>query len=56
MNIKVAVNIWLKVINMEWGNFRSSHLPLTDYDHALDAESLNPGEQVSAQFCAVWVL
>ncbi|KAJ8755812.1 hypothetical protein K2173_024357 [Erythroxylum novogranatense] len=34
------------VINMEWGNFRSSHLPLTDYDNSLDAESLNPGEQV----------
>ncbi|XLT71594.1 hypothetical protein HN873_028020 [Arachis hypogaea] len=34
------------VINMEWGNFRSSHLPLTEFDHALDMESLNPGEQV----------
>ncbi|KAI4377082.1 hypothetical protein MLD38_014768 [Melastoma candidum] len=34
------------VINMEWGNFRSSHIPLTEYDHALDAESLNPGEQI----------
>ncbi|GFP83885.1 hexokinase-1 [Phtheirospermum japonicum] len=34
------------VINMEWGNFRSSHLPLTEYDHRLDAESLNPGEQI----------
>ncbi|KAJ7951702.1 Phosphotransferase [Quillaja saponaria] len=34
------------VINMEWGNFRSSHLPLTEYDLALDAESLNPGEQI----------
>ncbi|KAA8540347.1 hypothetical protein F0562_024734 [Nyssa sinensis] len=34
------------VINMEWGNFRSSHLPLTEYDHALDAESLNIGEQI----------
>ncbi|KAG0480630.1 hypothetical protein HPP92_011220 [Vanilla planifolia] len=34
------------VINMEWGNFRSSHLPLTDYDDSLDAESLNPGEQI----------
>ncbi|XP_010267128.1 PREDICTED: hexokinase-1-like [Nelumbo nucifera] len=34
------------VINMEWGNFRSSHLPLTEYDHALDSESLNPGEQI----------
>lgn len=31
---------------MEWGNFRSSHLPLTEYDHALDSESLNPSEQV----------
>ncbi|XP_057417478.1 hexokinase-1-like [Lotus japonicus] len=34
------------VINMEWGNFRSSYLPLTEYDHALDVESLNPGEQI----------
>ncbi|KAI3525012.1 hypothetical protein L1887_03683 [Cichorium endivia] len=34
------------VINMEWGNFRSSLLPLTEYDHALDVESLNPGEQI----------
>ncbi|KAJ4836461.1 hexokinase A [Turnera subulata] len=34
------------VINMEWGNFRSSHLPLTEFDQDLDAESLNPGEQI----------
>ncbi|XP_042464430.1 hexokinase-2-like [Zingiber officinale] len=34
------------VINMEWGNFRSSHLPITEYDQALDDESLNPGEQI----------
>ncbi|KAF9672039.1 hypothetical protein SADUNF_Sadunf12G0112900 [Salix dunnii] len=34
------------VINMEWGNFRSSHLPLIEYDHAMDTESLNPDEQV----------
>ncbi|KAJ0254186.1 Hexokinase-1 [Hirschfeldia incana] len=34
------------VINMEWGNFRSSHLPLTEYDHSLDSDSLNPGEQI----------
>ncbi|KAD6795142.1 hypothetical protein E3N88_06038 [Mikania micrantha] len=33
------------VINMEWGNFRSSHLPLTDYDEILDSETLNAGEQ-----------
>ncbi|KAL9324720.1 hypothetical protein ACSQ67_009577 [Phaseolus vulgaris] len=34
------------VINMEWGNFHSSHLPLTQYDKDLDSESLNPGEQI----------
>eukprot|EP01018_Ginkgo_biloba_P016635 Gb_04841 [translate_table: standard] len=33
------------IINMEWGNFWSSHVPMTEYDKALDAESLNPGEQ-----------
>jgi len=31
---------------MEWGSFGSSHLPITEYDQDLDAESLNPGEQV----------
>nr|CAB3471904.1 unnamed protein product [Digitaria exilis] len=35
------------VINMEWGNFYSSHLPITEYDQELDNESLNPGEQAS---------
>ncbi|WOK91447.1 hexokinase-2 [Canna indica] len=34
------------VINMEWGNFNSSNLPMTCYDQALDVESLNPGEQI----------
>ncbi|XP_058722352.1 hexokinase-1-like [Vicia villosa] len=34
------------VINMEWGNFCSSDLPLTEYDRALDEASLNPGEQI----------
>jgi len=34
------------IINMEWGNFWSSHLPMTEYDKAFDAESLNPGEQI----------
>ncbi|XP_057447232.1 hexokinase-1-like isoform X1 [Lotus japonicus] len=34
------------VINMEWGNFRSSYIPLTEYDQVLDAESLNPGQQI----------
>ncbi|XP_010536108.1 PREDICTED: hexokinase-4-like isoform X2 [Tarenaya hassleriana] len=32
------------VINTEWGNFFSSHLPRTTYDIELDAESLNPNE------------
>uniref|UniRef100_A0A453E6A7 Phosphotransferase n=1 Tax=Aegilops tauschii subsp. strangulata TaxID=200361 RepID=A0A453E6A7_AEGTS len=34
------------VINMEWGNFYSCHLPVTEYDQSLDNESLNPGEQI----------
>jgi len=34
------------VINTEWGNFSSSCLPITEYDQALDEESLNPGEQI----------
>ncbi|XP_047252543.1 hexokinase-2 isoform X3 [Capsicum annuum] len=34
------------VINMEWGNFHSTHLPVTEYDQNLDAESLNPAEQI----------
>jgi hexokinase len=36
-----------QVINTEWGNFSSSCLPITEYDEALDKESLNPGEQAS---------
>ncbi|KAL6845591.1 hypothetical protein ACP4OV_025086 [Aristida adscensionis] len=34
------------VINMEWGNFRSDKLPRSEYDSAMDFESLNPGEQI----------
>ncbi|GAU12448.1 hypothetical protein TSUD_229830 [Trifolium subterraneum] len=33
------------VVNMEWGNFWSSHLPRTAYDIELDAESPNPNDQ-----------
>ncbi|GMH10320.1 hypothetical protein Nepgr_012161 [Nepenthes gracilis] len=33
------------VVNMEWGNFWSSHLPRTQYDIDLDAESPNPNDQ-----------
>jgi len=32
------------VINTEWGNFRSSYLPVTEFDKALNAESVNPGK------------
>ncbi|KAM3303534.1 hypothetical protein P3S67_014564 [Capsicum chacoense] len=46
----VTLNIifsWsLKVIHMEWGNFRSTHLSVTEYDQNLDGSSLNPEEQV----------
>ncbi|XWS45077.1 hypothetical protein CRYUN_Cryun15aG0105700 [Craigia yunnanensis] len=34
------------VISMEWGNFNSCHLPMTQYDASLDAESLNPGSRI----------
>eukprot|EP00243_Klebsormidium_subtile_P002992 TRINITY_DN16126_c0_g1_i1.p1 TRINITY_DN16126_c0_g1~~TRINITY_DN16126_c0_g1_i1.p1 ORF type:complete len:513 (-),score=122.60 TRINITY_DN16126_c0_g1_i1:323-1861(-) len=33
------------VINMEWGDFYSAHLPITDVDRELDDVSVNPGEQ-----------
>ncbi|XP_072976529.1 hexokinase-3-like [Typha angustifolia] len=33
------------VVNMEWGNFWSSHLPRTSYDIALDDESPNRNDQ-----------
>ncbi|KAK2641214.1 hypothetical protein Ddye_022977 [Dipteronia dyeriana] len=33
------------VVNMEWGNFWSSHLPRTSYDIDLDANSPNPNDQ-----------
>ncbi|XP_024533280.1 hexokinase-1 [Selaginella moellendorffii] len=35
----------ITVINMEWGNFWSSHLPKTKVDDDLDADSVNPGDQ-----------
>ncbi|CAN6481812.1 unnamed protein product [Victoria cruziana] len=33
------------IINTEWGAF-SGRLPLTEFDEALDAASINPGEQI----------
>ncbi|CAK9252071.1 unnamed protein product [Sphagnum jensenii] len=34
------------VYNMEWGAFWSSHIPTTHVDEQLDAESINPGQQL----------
>lgn len=31
---------------MQWGNFYSSHLPITEFDVSLDTESTNPGYRV----------
>ncbi|RAL47381.1 hypothetical protein DM860_013346 [Cuscuta australis] len=35
----------LMVVNTEWGAF-SSGLPLTEFDREMDADSINPGEQI----------
>ncbi|CAE6153620.1 unnamed protein product [Arabidopsis arenosa] len=34
------------VVSTEWGDFRSCHFPITEFDSSLDAESLNPGHRV----------
>ncbi|KAK1589354.1 hypothetical protein Q3G72_033115 [Acer saccharum] len=34
------------VISLEWGNFSSSHLPVTEFDASIDAESSNPGSRI----------
>ncbi|KAL3525550.1 hypothetical protein ACH5RR_013922 [Cinchona calisaya] len=34
------------VINMQWGNFSSSHLPITEFDATLESESTNPGSRI----------
>ncbi|XP_017697813.3 hexokinase-2-like [Phoenix dactylifera] len=34
------------IINMEWGNFQSSHFPITEFDVQIDAESPKPGGKV----------
>ncbi|XAR51425.1 hypothetical protein NMG60_11006048 [Bertholletia excelsa] len=36
----------LRVINMEWGRFFPSHLPVTEFDASLDAASSNPNSQI----------
>lgn len=35
----------MQIINTEWGAF-SDNLPLTEFDRAMDIESINPGEQI----------
>ncbi|XP_039140225.1 hexokinase-2-like [Dioscorea cayenensis subsp. rotundata] len=37
------------VINIEWGNFQSIHLPITDFDVCVDNESPNPREMIYAK-------
>ncbi|TYH99329.1 hypothetical protein ES332_A11G058900v1 [Gossypium tomentosum] len=34
------------VVCMEWGNFNTCHLPITQYDTSLDAASSNPGHRI----------
>ncbi|KAL8200511.1 hypothetical protein R6Q57_011850 [Mikania cordata] len=34
------------VIDMQWSNFTTPHLPVTQFDMALDSESTNPGSRV----------
>lgn len=34
------------VIDMQWGNFNTPHLPITEFDVALDSESSNPGFRI----------
>ncbi|KAJ9670379.1 hypothetical protein PVL29_026736 [Vitis rotundifolia] len=34
------------VISMDWGNFNSRHLPITEFDTCLDVESSNPGSRI----------
>ncbi|CAL9189253.1 unnamed protein product [Musa hybrid cultivar] len=43
------------VINMEWGNFQSCHLPITEYDRELDWESINPGLMVCFVFLVLQI-
>ena len=41
--------IHFQIVNTEWGAF-SNGLPLTEFNREMDAESINPGEQVSLEF------
>ncbi|GFP78856.1 probable hexokinase-like 2 protein [Phtheirospermum japonicum] len=45
-NNKLSAEAVSQVFIMQWGNFSSTHLPLTEYDVALNADSTNPGERI----------
>jgi hypothetical protein len=46
---------WIhQVVNMEWGNFWSSHLPRTPYDLSLDDETQNRNDQVIFHVKILW--
>lgn len=40
-----------QIVNTEWGAF-SNGLPLSKFDRQMDADSINPGEQVSTNLYA----
>lgn len=49
MHLKLFHIGMLQIINTEWGAF-SNGLPLTEFDREMDAESINPGEQVNFSY------
>lgn len=46
---------YFQIVNTEWGAF-SNGLPLTEYDREMDAESINPGEQVCYELTTLMTL
>lgn len=40
-----------QIVNTEWGAF-SNGLPLSEFDRQMDADSINPGEQVRCNLYA----
>lgn len=49
--LRADENYLFQIVNTEWGAF-SNGLPLTEFDREMDADSINPGEQVSANIYA----
>lgn len=50
--LTIDIEINHQIVNTEWGAF-SNGLPLTEFDREMDAESINPGEQVSFSFLCI---